>query len=322
MNKVIVTGGAGFIGSHLSEELVKQGSHVIILDDLSSGKKANIDKLIASTIYKGSVEFVQNSVTNLPVLQTLFQKADYVFHLAAIASVPSSISDPLFSHEVNLSGTLNVLLAARDNNIKKVVFISSAAVYGDTPILPQREDMLPNPKSPYAVNKLTGEYYCKVFQDVYGLNSVCLRYFNVYGPRQDPNSQYAAVVPKFVDLVVNGRSPIIFGNGEQIRDFVFVRDAALAAIMAAESNATGVFNIASGKKISINKLVQLVLEVAGKDLEPVYQDSRSGDIMHSLADISKARTFGYLPRYNLEEGLREIISVLNHADSGMSVLPK
>ncbi len=311
MKKVVVTGGAGFIGSHLSEELAKRGYEVIILDDLSSGKMENIRGLLTPGTYTGRVRFVRDSISNLSVLQTLFNEVDYVFHLAAIASVPASINDPLLSHQVNLTGTLNVLLAAKDNKVKKVVAISSAAVYGDTPTLPQREDMLPNPQSPYAVNKLSAEYYCKVFKSVYDLNYVCLRYFNVYGPRQDPNSAYAAVIPKFIDMALERKAPVIFGSGEQTRDFVFVKDAALAAILAADSDAIGVFNIASGQPISVRELAYQILKVTGSDIPPVFREYRSGDIMHSLADISRARTFGYHPGYTLEEGLKETVNAFS-----------
>ncbi len=307
MKKAVVTGGAGFIGSHLARELVKQGYWVIILDDLSTGRIENIESLLEQPPDVGSVKFIQGSITDLRVLRALFQSADYLFHLAAIASVPESVRDPLYSHNVNTTGTLNVLLAARENKVKKVIYISSAAVYGDTATVPQREEMVPNPQSPYAVTKLAGEHYCKVFQDVYSLNTICLRYFNVYGPRQDPNSQYAAVIPIFISRALEGKPPIIFGDGEQTRDFVFVRDAVAAAILAAESDATGVFNVATGNTVTINELAELVVKIAGKDLQPVYQESRTGDISHSLADISQAKAFGYTPRYSLEEGLNETV---------------
>jgi UDP-glucose 4-epimerase len=306
MVRAVITGGAGFIGSHLASELAGRGYQVIILDDLSTGKKENIESLLASS-RAGSVRFIQDSVTNLPMLRTLFLSVDYVFHLAAIASVPGSIRDPLSSHEVNLTGTLNVLLAAKENKVKKVVCISSAAVYGDTPVLPQREDMLPNPQSPYAVTKLAAEYYCKVFQEVYNLKTVCLRFFNVYGPRQDPNSQYAAVIPKFISAVLEGKAPVIFGDGKQTRDFVCVKDAVEAAITAAVSCATGIFNIGTGEAVTINELTALIIKVTGKDITPVYREARPGDIKHSLADISRARAFGYRPKYSLEEGLKEIV---------------
>ena len=303
MRKVIVTGGAGFIGSHLAGELLKRGYQVIILDDLSTGKRGNIEPILIQS----NIQFIEGSVTDLPLLNKLFQNVSYVFHLAAIPSVPRSVEDPLISHDVNITGTLNVLLAAEHNKVKKVIYASSSAVYGDTPTLPKREGMPPNPQSPYAVTKLAGEYYCQVFFEVFGLPIICLRYFNVYGPRQDPSSQYAAVIPRFINRLFKDESPIIFGDGEQTRDFTFVRGAAEANILAAESDATGVFNIGTGRRVSINKLARLINRLIGKDIEPIYQEPRPGDIRHSLADISKAKQFGYNPKYNLEEGLRETI---------------
>ena len=303
MKKVVVTGGAGFIGSHLSEELVRQGYQVIILDDLSTGKIKNIELLLK----KESVEFIQGNITDPPLLQQLFQGVDYIFHQAAIPSVPRSIENPQISHEANVTGTINVLLAARDNGIKKVIYASSSSIYGDTPTLPKREDMLPNPQSPYAVSKLAGEYYCQVFHQVYGLPTVCLRYFNVYGPRQDPDSQYAAVIPKFIKRVSGREAPIIFGDGEQTRDFTFVKDVIKANIIGAESDVSGVFNIGTGESISINRLAELIIRLVGNSVEPIHEEPRSGDVRHSLADISKARAIGYEPKYSLEDGLREII---------------
>jgi UDP-glucose 4-epimerase len=300
-NTTVVTGGAGFIGSHLAEELLKRDYRVIALDDLSTGKRADIEHITA----QDDVQFIEGSVTDLTLLNRLFQDVSYVFHLAAIPSVPRSIENPLASHNVNTTGTLNVLLAAKANKVRKVIYASSSAVYGDTPTLPKREDMSPNPQSPYAVTKLAGEYYCQVFSRVFDLPTVCLRYFNVYGPRQDPGSQYAAVIPRFIDMITKGELPIIFGDGEQTRDFTFVKDAAEANILAAESDAVGVFNIGTGKRVSINELAKLVTGLMHKDSQPVYQKPRPGDIKHSLADVSKARQFGYNPRYNLEEGLRE-----------------
>lgn len=301
VKRAIVTGGAGFIGSNLAEELVTRGWQVTIVDDLSSGKRENIEHLIN----KGRVEFVEGSILTLPLLQKLFKGIDCVFHQAAVPSVPRSIENPIASHEANTTGTLNVLVAAKDNGVKKVTYASSSSVYGDTPTLPKREDMPPNPQSPYAVAKLTGEYYCRVFKDVYGLQTVCLRYFNVYGPGQNPDSQYAAVIPKFIKRAIAKEAPIIFGDGEQTRDFTFVKDVVEANILAAESQAYGVFNIGNGKRITINKLANLILNMTGKKIKPVHQESKPGDIKHSLADISKARTFGYEPKYELEEGLRQ-----------------
>jgi len=301
--RVVLTGGAGFIGSHLAEKLVRRGYYVIILDDLSTGIVENIADLLT----KENVKFIQGSITDIPLLQELLQGVHYVFHLAAIPSVPRSIENPRACHEVGATGTLNVLLAARDNGVGKVIYASSSSVYGDTPSLPKNEAMLPNPQSPYAVTKLTGEYYCRVFYQVYGLSTICLRYFNVYGPSQDPNSQYAAVIPRFITRVSQSNPPVIFGDGEQTRDFTFVEDAVEASILAAESNAGGVFNIGKGESVSINRLAGLIIRLMKSSIEPIHEESRPGDIRHSLADISKAKTLGYNPKYSLEEGLRETI---------------
>ncbi len=303
MRKVVVTGGAGFIGSHLTEELVKQGYHMVVLDNISTGKTENIEPLLN----KENVEFVHGSIANLSLLQGLFQDTAHVFHQAAIPSAPRSIESPEASHEVNIPGTLNVLLAARDCNVKKVVYASSSSVYGDTPTLPKREDTPPNPQSPYAVTKLAGEYYCHVFQQVYALSAVCLRYFNVYGPRQDPDSQYAAVIPLFITRALQGKPPTIYGDGEQARDFTFVKDVIKANILAAESDTSGVFNIGRGENGTINNLTKTIASVMGKDLRPEYQPPRPGDVKHSLADISRARAIGFEPQYSLDRGLRETI---------------
>ena len=303
---VLVTGGAGFIGSHLVEELVQRGYRVTILDDLSTGKLENIENFLN----KGSADFVKGSITDLSLLQKLFQGAHYIFHLAALPSVPRSIENPLASHQVNLTGTLNVLLAARDNSIKKVVYSSSSSVYGDTPTLPKREDMPPNPQSPYAVNKVASEYYCQVFYQVYGLPTVSLRYFNVYGPRHEPNSPYAAVIPRFIKMVTEGRPPVIFGDGEQTRDFTFIKDTVEAIVIAAESSTTGIFNVGSGERLSINHLAELVINLVGNTVKPNHCKPRPGDISHSLADISRIKALGYEPKYNIEEGLKETIASL------------
>jgi len=303
--KVVVTGGAGFIGSHLAEELVNRGYHVVILDGLSTGKRENIEALL-----KGEdVKFIQGSITDLRLLQGLFQNVDYVFHQAAIPSVPRSIENPTTSHEANITGTLNVLLAARDNGVGKVIYASSCAIYGNTQTLPIREDAPPHPLSPYAVTKLAGEYYCQVFHQVYGLPTVCLRYFNVYGPRQDPDSQYAAVIPRFISRALKGEPPIIYGDGEQTRDFTFVKDVVEANILMAESEATGIFNFASGESVSINRLAEVIIEFSGNALGPTHEAPRPGDIRHSLADISRAKSFGYGLKWSLEEGLKETVRV-------------
>ncbi len=306
--RVAITGGAGFIGSHLAEEMARRSYYVIILDNLSTGKKDNIEFLLE----RKSAEFHQGSVTDQPLLRELFRGVDYIFHLAAIPSVTRSIEDPLASYETNVTGTLNVLLAARDNGVRKVIYASSSSVYGDTPTLPKREDMLPNPQSPYAVNKLASEYYCHVFHRVYALPTVCLRYFNVYGPRQDPNSQSAAVIPRFIERVSKGNPPIIFGDGEQTRDFTFVRDVVEANMLAAESELTGTLNIGKGECVSINQLAGLITRLMGDKLEPIHEAPRPGDIRHSLADISRARAFRYEPKFSLEAGLRETMRSFQH----------
>ncbi|MFC1846988.1 SDR family oxidoreductase [Chloroflexota bacterium] len=310
MRKVIITGGTGFIGSHITEKLANQGYQITVLDDLSTGKLANIEALLE----RPNTEFVQGSVTDITLLQRIFRDAYYVFHQAAIPSVPRSIENPQASHDINVTGTLNVLLAARDNDVKKVIYASSSSVYGDTPTLPKVEDMIPNPQSPYAVTKLAGEYYCRVFEQVYNLPTVCLRYFNVYGPRQDPDSHYAAVVPLFISRVSQGKPPIIFGDGKQTRDFTYISDVVEANILAAESNASGVFNIGGGgNQVSLEKLARLVPKLMGKNIDPIYEKPRPGDIRHSLADISRAKTFGYKPEYNLEEGIKETIRGFQYA---------
>jgi UDP-glucose 4-epimerase len=303
MKKAVVTGGAGFIGSHLAAELSKRGYHVIILDDLSSGKMENIADLIKNA----GAEFVRGSITDLPLLPKVFRDVTYVFHLAAIASVPKSMEDPLSSHEVTLTGTLKVLQAANESGVKKLVYASSAAVYGDTVTMPTGEDTPTLPQSPYAVAKLAGEYYCRVFTEAFKLPTVCLRYFNIFGPRQDPASQYASVIPVFIQRASRGEPLFIDGDGEQTRDFVFVKDVVKANIMAAEGDFTGIYNIGGGKKISVNQLAEIILKLTGSTEKPVHRQPRPGDIKHSMADITRARGVGYHPGYTLEDGLREMI---------------
>lgn len=301
--KIIVTGGAGFIGSNLAKTLTEM-EEVIIIDNLLTGKLENIQDLIE----KDNVKFVRGSILDLNLLKNTFKGADYIFHQAAIPSVLRSVKDPSLTNGANVSGTLNVLIAARDCSVKKVVYASSSSVYGDTPTLPKKESMKPNPKSPYAVSKLAGEYYCKVFYEIYGLKTISLRYFNVYGPKQDPTSEYSAVIPKFITRILNGKTPVVYGDGEQSRDFTFVKDVVNANILAAKSNATGVFNIAGGRKISINELANRIMEIVGLELNPIYDKPRSGDIKHSLADISLSkRKIKYMPDYDLDNGLKETI---------------
>jgi UDP-glucose 4-epimerase len=300
---IIVTGGAGFIGSNLVKNLA-DANHVIVIDDFSTGRINNIQNLITSK----KIEFINGSITDLELLQRAFKNIDYVFHEAAIPSVPRSIKDPVKTNTVNAQGTLNVLIAARDNQVKKVIYASSSSVYGDTPTLPKKEGMTPNPLSPYAVSKLTAEYFCEIFTRIYTLPTVSLRYFNVYGPWQDPSSEYAAVVPKFITSVLNDRSPIIYGDGEQTRDFTFIDDVVTANILAAESTSTGIFNIAGGKRISIKNLAQLIIQTCGKNIELFYQSPREGDILHSLADVTRAKDkFNFLSRFNITDGIKETI---------------
>lgn len=306
--KVLITGGAGFIGSNLAEELAED-NEVVILDDLSTGRMENIRGLLENN----NVMFIKGSITDLNLLQRCFRDVDYVFHQAAIPGVPASIDDPAASNIVNVNGTLNMLIAARDNGVRKIVFASSCAVYGDAAVPPVAETTILAPKSPYAVTKLTGEYYCNVFREIYNIPTVPLRYFNVYGPRQDPGSEYAAVIPKFITKALAGESLVIYGDGLQTRDFVFVKDVVRANIMAAESGETGVFNIGSGEAVTVNELATVIINLTGKSLELVHTEPREGDIKHSQASIEKAIRIGYKPEYGLEEGLKETIEwdVLN-----------
>jgi UDP-glucose 4-epimerase len=303
--RYIVTGGAGFIGSHIAEYLSTNGHEVIIFDNLFSGKKQNIRHLLE----RKTVSFVEGSITDIHALKKIADGTDGIFHEAAIASVPRSIKNPLATNEANVQGTLNVLLAARDSGVKKVVFASSSSVYGDTPVLPKQEDMKPLPISPYAVSKLTGEYYCRVFSSVYHLPTVCLRYFNVFGPRQDPNSEYAAVIPKFITKILKNQPPVIYGDGKQSRDFTYVQDVVQANIHAMERDAEGIFNIAYGERHTLDELASTIMEITGKQMKPDYQPVRPGDILHSLADITAARTMlGYSPEYTFKSGLEETVS--------------
>lgn len=298
---IVITGGAGFIGSNLAEA-VAHDNHVTIIDDLSTGKLSNIQSLLS----RYPIRFVQGSILDLPALTLLLRNADYVFHEAAIPSVPRSIRDPATSNLANVTGTLNVLIAARDNHVQKVVYASSSSVYGDTPTLPKHEAMTPMPLSPYAVSKLTGEHYCQVFNHVYDLPTIALRYFNVFGPHQDPTSEYAAVIPKFFASALTDQSPLIFGDGTQTRDFTFVTDVVNANLLAATSQATGVFNIAGGRRISIIDLASYILTLTGSTRDVRHAAPRSGDIKHSLADITKARNeIGYEPQSTIEKGLKE-----------------
>jgi UDP-glucose 4-epimerase len=300
--RFVVTGGAGFIGSHLVEHLIDD-HEVVVIDNLFSGSLENIDAFL------DRVEFIQGSITDDSVLVRACEGADGIFHQAAIASVPRSINNPLRTHEANATGTLKVLLSARDAGVRKVVFASSSSVYGDTPTLPKIETMRPEPKSPYAISKLTGEHYCRVFSHLYGLQTVALRYFNVFGPRQDPKSEYAAVIPRFITRILHKEPPIIYGDGHQTRDFTYVKDVVQANIQAMKGDAQGVFNIASHQRTDLLTLASIIMDEIGIALVPIHQPPRPGDVRDSFADINAAnQTFHYSPNYTLQSGLRETIS--------------
>jgi len=306
----VVTGGAGFIGSHLSEALASSGHDVTIIDDLSTGK----EEYLSSILTNPHVTCIRDTVQDVISLARHCEGADGIFHLAAMVSVPGSIEYHLRSHEATLTGTLNVLLAARDCGIRKVVHASSAAVYGNLPGLPKREDMPVDPLSPYAVAKYAGEQYCRVFSALYGVETASLRYFNVFGPRQDPRSDYAAVIPRFIARIRAGESPLIFGNGMQTRDFVYVKDVAKANIQVMEAKSQGVFNIASGRETSVNDLAATLLDLFNVKYDPEYYPERPGEVTRSVADISLARqAFGYHPQFSLRDGLSETISHMQSA---------
>jgi UDP-glucose 4-epimerase len=302
--KIVITGGAGFIGSNIARMLCCN-NFVTIIDNLSTGKLENLSDVMKE------VDFIQGDITEMEALRRAFQGADYVLHLAALPSVQRSIEDPVTSNLHNVDGTLKILVAARDCGIRRVVFSSSSAVYGDCPEQPNIETLIQRPMSPYAVTKAAGEHYCKVFNDVYGLETVSLRYFNVFGPGQDPSSQYAAVIPKFLQSISQGRPPTIFGDGEQSRDFVYVADVADANALAcvAEKAAGRVINIASGKSTTVNELAEILGEILSKDVKLLHVDHpMPGEIKHSSADISAARKLlGYDPRYDVMSGLRDMI---------------
>ena len=303
LDRVVVTGGAGFIGSNLAEELAGM-CEVTLIDNLSTGQIGNIGNLVKYY----NVDFIEGSINDLDLLRRAFDGAYCIFHQAAIPSVQRSLEDPLSTNEVNVTGTLKVLVAARDCGVNKVVYASSSSVYGDSLELPKREDMLPNPKSPYAISKLAGEYYCRVFSEIYGIKTISLRYFNVYGPKQDPDSDYAAVIPKFITKILNNEPPLIFGDGEQTRDFTFVKDVVRANILAMNADLEGVFNIASGERISINELAKKIMEITGVHIQTVHSNPRSGDVRDSLAEVSAARDkLAYVPEFNLEKGLNETV---------------
>jgi nucleoside-diphosphate-sugar epimerase len=306
--KTLVTGGAGFIGSHLVDRLLGDGNEVRVLDNFSTGRRETLLEL------GDEVQLIEGDIQSYERVHNALQGCEVVFHQAALPSVPRSVQDPLTTNASNVIGTLNVLLAARDSGVRRVVFASSSSVYGADERLPKREDVRPIPISPYAVGKLAAEGYCRSFWQVYGLETVALRYFNTFGPRQDPLSQYAAVIPRLITAFLSGESPVIFGDGKQSRDFTYVENIVEANMRAAEveSVAGQVFNIASGSRLTLNEVLARLRQLTGREIEVRYEAPRPGEVLHSEADISAAqRSLGYQPRIGFEEGLTRTITDLD-----------
>ncbi len=304
MSSYVVTGGAGFIGSNLASTLVDEGHQVTIVDNFATGRRENIADLL------DRVTLVEGSICDLPVLAEAFDGADFVLHQAALPSVQRSVEAPLDANEINVTGTLKVLETAKNTGVKRVVFAASSSAYGNQPTLPKVETMLPDPLSPYAASKLAGESYCKVFYECYGLQTVCLRYFNIFGPRQDPNSQYSAVVPIFITKLMAGERPTIFGDGEQSRDFTYVANAVRANMLACTApDAPGsIVNVGCDARFSLNAMIQKLNEIMGTNIEPIYAEERPGDVKHSHAAVDKAREkLGYEPIVDFDEGLRRTV---------------
>jgi len=300
MATYIVTGGGGFIGSHIVEELLRRNQTVKVIDNFSTGKRENVESFI------DDVEVIETDLSCTPDVAKIIAGADYVIHQAAIPSVPKSIIDPLASHNANVNGTLNVLLAARDAGARRMVYASSSSLYGDSPTLPKHEGMMPNPLSPYGAQKLFGETYCQVFTRAYGLETVSLRYFNVFGPRQDASSHYSGVLAKFIPAVLQNRRPTIYGDGLQSRDFTYVQNVVEANLLSCTAPSVGgeTFNIACGDRITVNDMLLQINKIAGKDMAPIYEPPRAGDIKHSQADIRKAETrLNYRPSISFLQGL-------------------
>jgi len=298
--RYLVTGGAGFIGSNTVDELVRRGHSVVVLDDLSSSKEDNLAEL------RNKITLIKGSITDIEVVRKAMHDAEYVLHLAARTSVPRSVKDPIETNRINIDGTLNVLVAAKELKVKRVVFAASSSAYGETPTLPKVETMQPQPISPYGVTKFVGELYGQTFGRCYGLENVSLRYFNIFGPRQDPSSPYSGVLAKFCTAFLEDTQPIVFGDGEQTRDFTFVENAVQANLLACEApNVSGkVFNVGVGGRVSLNDVLRELGRITGKTLEAKYDPARDGDIRDSQADITEAREFlGYAPQVTFEEGL-------------------
>lgn len=308
MPRQLVTGGAGFIGSNLVRALIARGDSVRVLDNLSTGRAENLDGL------GDSIEFIEGDIRKPSTVRRAVKGVQNVFHVAALPSVARSTEDPMTSNDVNVTGTLNVLIAARDAKIRRLVFSSSSSVYGDTPTLPKREDMKGAPKSPYAVQKAIGEYYCSVFHDLYGLKTFSLRYFNVFGPRQNPKSQYAAVIPLFARALLEGRAPVIHGTGEQTRDFTYVEDvvsANMCCCSAPESAAGSVYNVACGNRVSILELATALMKITGVQIPPEFGPARPGDVRDSQGDSTLARErLSWKPAWSFEDGLRMTVEFL------------
>lgn len=310
---VLVTGGAGFIGSHLAERLCHEGHRVRVLDNFATGRRENLASVT------GEIELVEGDARSYERVHSAVRGCELVFHHAALPSVPRSIQDPLTTNAANATATLNVLLAARDEGVRRVVFASSSSVYGARAELPAREQMPAVPISPYAVAKLAAEGYCRACFEVYGLETVSLRYFNVFGPRQDPRSEYAAVIPRFIAALLEDRSPRIYGDGEQSRDFTYVENAVEANLLAADADGVAgqVFNVACGEMISLIALLDELCAITGRSVEAVHEESRPGELRHSLADISRAReALGYEPSIGLREGLSRTVAHLQLAEAG------
>jgi len=300
MATYLVTGGAGFIGSNIVDELLRRGERVRVLDNFSTGREENVAE------FASRIEMIRGDVRDEDSVDAAVKGADYVLHQAALASVPRSIADPTANNQVNAQGTLNILIAAKRHSVKRVVYASSSSVYGDSEELPKVESMIPNPKSPYAVAKLAAEYYCRVYGDLHGVATVSLRYFNVFGPRQDPGSQYSAVIPLFIKALLEGTSPLIHGDGEQSRDFTFISNVVNANLLACEAKVTGarVYNIACGGRYTLNQLYAALRERIGANVEPTYGPPRPGDVKHSMAGIERIQEeLGYRVDVPFEEGI-------------------
>lgn len=300
MSEFLVTGGAGFIGSHIAEHLVSRKATVRVVDNMITGRALNLDA------FRNQVEFVQGDLRDVELCRRVCAGVRVVFHQAAVPSVPKSVADPVTSHDCNINGTFNLLLAARDAGVSRVVYAASSSAYGESPTLPKVETMSNDPLTPYAVNKLTGEHYCRAFAEVYGLSTVALRYFNVFGPRQDPTSQYAAAIPAFITKILRNEPPTIYGDGEQTRDFTYIDNVVRGNMLAAEAPGLRgeAINLACGESISVNRIIALVNELLGRQVKPNYVAPRAGDIKHSLADITRARTLlKFEPIVDFAEGL-------------------